>query len=170
MSSPAYRSDLVRKLRLLIEQLTPLADSLKPPPIHLVGNCGDAVEEYCKECCTLIVETRNASQDFDEQDMWYVDGGYNPSRESDGPAFCCKCGRTLSYFLSPYSVSNEMNHYLAVIAEGFSDTYRLEDAYAVRALLVTASQMTNQIYLSKCIKIGEAAVVALNADTCSAEI
>lgn len=63
-------------------------------------------ESWCTPCAKAEVERLNLANPEHE---YLVDGGWGS--ETDCPRYCCKCGKTLSDYLTSYAIREEVDHY-----------------------------------------------------------
>lgn len=60
-------------------------------------------QDYCGECIQIKDPVREYGETYD---------GFWDGHESDSSRFCTECGAVLSYSLTDYGVSNELEHFL----------------------------------------------------------
>ena len=126
--------------------LSQLADNFEAKPDCWIGSHpeGDTGDEYCRDCCEIVVATLNMGFDpennkplslaqrqilIDEPAI--VDGGW--SSEYDNPPTCCKCGTALTGALLDSAIDSELEHY-----EENSDAITIsspQDAYLMFELI-----------------------------------
>lgn len=160
-SDPASPSDADRKrLTALMRLFGPLARSAGARPICWIAGANDPGKDYCDTCARWNVRRLRRAGKYPNAE---VDGGWDPARDTEGPAFCAGCSRLLGYSLKPQGVRVELDWW----AEHAWDTpVTPVDAYRLVALLEGADAYRNEEpdLVAPALAIGERAAEHLATD------
>jgi hypothetical protein len=151
--------DPAARLADLIRLFGPLARSAGARPICWIAGANDPGEDYCETCARWRVRRLRRDGSYPDAE---VDGGWDPARDTEGPAFCHGCSRLLGYSLKPIGVAEELDRWRD---HTWDAAVTPVDAYQIEAVLTAAEAYGGEQawMIPEAIAVGERAAPHLPA-------